>query len=438
MVGVPNLGSPKAYKVLLDGDNFGVPGLSDPEMKKLSQNMPVVYDLAPTYEYFNKAGSFYKLTDLDAVPSTTHDLDYNQATQELRDLDLINSQALSNAENLHTADFDNMDLRNSNIDVYNIVGCKSATFSRVNEFRLQAQPPIFDAPKYTTGDGTVPLISAQNNPTDADKTFFAPKSSHGTLLSANGIRQQIVNIISGSDLSTNGKILGHDAVQGNPKLCQIKGETIKIKSPVAIDVVDESGNHSGLAEDGSIENSIPGADYEIWGEHKYVFLPTDENQQYTINLQGTGQGTFTLEDESIDGDESLGAKTFSNIPVTTQMKARFVFTENGPQILFDKDGDGNVDETLNPGEYQVPQTTSGCCTGYPAPIPTTPGKVLGTFTFKDGTLILDSSDGRTVYLMYHNKKYGFTSDIIFLASGFRFADIISADLISVPLGGLLK
>ena len=136
------------------------------------------------------------------------------------------------------------------------------------------------------------------------------------MLSADGSRQEIVNIIAGGGLNTNGKVLTRGEVISNPGLCELKGENLKIHSPLAIDITDQNGNHSGPLADGSIENSIPGADYEVWGDEKYVFLPTDGNQNYNVNVAGTGTGTFTLDDESINNNAATQTQVFSNLPVT--------------------------------------------------------------------------------------------------------------------------
>ena len=86
--------------------------------------------------------------------------------------------------------------------------------------------------------------------------------------------------------------------------------------------------------DGSVENNIPGADYEIWGDHKYVFLPTDEGQTYSVNLVGTGTGTFTFNDQTINGDEVIKTQVFSNLPVTTSLSGQVILgNENSPTTL---------------------------------------------------------------------------------------------------------
>ena len=316
-VGVPNLGAPKAFKgVLINGDNFDVPGLDGQEMKKISQNMPIAYDLAPDQDYVSQIGSFLSVMNPSTSLIQNSPVDYNTAIQHFENQKLINTTALTDSNFARTTDFDNYDIRNNGADVYNIIGCKSGTFGKFTE---QIQPDgssVYDFPQETSGDGTVPLLSAQTIPADPSHVFFAPDADHGKMPSEDGIRQEIVNLISGSNIDTEGKILAHDAVQQNPSLCEIRGESINIKSPVAIGVIDQSGDFSGAASDGSIQNDIPGADYEVWGEHKYVFLPTDAGQTYNIQLAGTGTGTFTLDDQSINGNNITQTRVFSNLPVT--------------------------------------------------------------------------------------------------------------------------
>ena len=74
-VGVPNTGAPKAVKALVQGDNMGVLGLSDQEIKNISANMPSAYDLLPSQQYYNNAGSFVKVASTtDAINFTQKDL----------------------------------------------------------------------------------------------------------------------------------------------------------------------------------------------------------------------------------------------------------------------------------------------------------------------------------------------------------------------------
>ena len=317
-VGVPNLGAPKALKVLFEGDNFGIPFLSDSEMQKISQNLPVTYDLSPGQEYYDSLGSYLRIGTLDANNPSYKDLNYTDAVGYLKNQG-YNSLALNNESSFHSADFDNFDMRSSGVDLYNIVGCKTGTIGRI----LDLQDANGNHTDYVpnpdggfSGDGTVPFGSADSLAVNGSNTYFARYADHGKMPSADGIRQLIVNLISGSTLDTGSNIITRDQLENNHSLCEVNGESINIKSPVAIGVTDQNGNFSGMASDSSIQNDIPGADYEVWGEHKYVFLPEGDGQQYKINLNGTGSGTFTIDDQTIDQNNIVKTQVFSNLSVT--------------------------------------------------------------------------------------------------------------------------
>ena len=208
-VGVPNLGSPLALKALIEGDQFGILNLDADEMKKIGQNMPVVYDLAPTQEYYNQVGSFLFTHDFNFNPALDSNLNYADAMQNLIKRSYANGLAVTNSANLHTADFDNFDLRTAGVNLYSLVGCKSGTLGQIKEVMYDPTPnkfifgdatESFDFNKITSGDGTVPFGSADSLPVDQSKTFFVPEVGHSALLSADGSRQQIVNLLTGSSV----------------------------------------------------------------------------------------------------------------------------------------------------------------------------------------------------------------------------------------------
>lgn len=348
-VGVPNTGAVKAVKALVAGDNmgisFGIWGLSDSEMKKISENLPVSYDLLPSQEYYNDAGGFVSVISGKVSNVAKNDLDYAEFENYLLDKNL-NSAAMENSKNLHTSDFDNYDLRTAGIDLYNIVGCKSATLTSFVESQitdsLGNKNIAYGNIELKTGDGTVSTISATNLPIDSAKQFYAVKTEHSDLLSSDGSRQEIVNLISGSDLPVNSRIT-QDINQ-----CDLNGKIISIFSPVNISVKDENGNELKLADDKSIKNQIAGADFEIWGDHKFVFLPTDENQNYQISLQGTDSGTATIKTQQVIGDTSGNAEVFSNIVVTNELTGQVNLNNSGNQttIMIKETPDSEVKEIL--------------------------------------------------------------------------------------------
>ena len=256
---------------------------------------------------------------------------------------------MSNAQNLHTTEFDSFDMRNSGVDLYSINGCKTGTTKRIlensNKDNLGNISITYDLQGQYSGDGTVPLESSGDLPINQANEYYALKSDHSKMLSLGGIRQEIVNLISGSNLATK-DILGRERITQDISKCELSGDYYKMKSPVDIDVTDQDGNHSGLIN-GAIQNDIPNANFEIMGDHKFVYLPNDEGQKYTINLKGTGSGTFTFEREKISGNNITGAEIFSNIPVTTSLIGK-VNPGSITTLSLDNNGDGKTDQTVQP------------------------------------------------------------------------------------------
>lgn len=349
-VGVPNLGAPKAVKTLLQGDNFGIPFLDDGEMKKIAENLPVAYDLLPSQSYFNQLGSFVRVISSNNLTQQTKDLNYDETRDFLLTDHNLNQTAYNGAGNLHTATFDVYDPRGAGVDMYNIVGCKSGTLGKFAENRVSHTTTV--AVNYTpspvSGDGTVPMGSANNLPANDAQIFYVQKPVHSKMLSADGIRQKIVNIIANTSLSIGDKIISKNDLDGDPAKCSLSGRWLGLFSPVSISITDQNGNRAGIAEDGSIENTIPGADYEVFGEHKFVFVPTDDNQTYSVNLTGGGNGIFTLRDQEINNGQTGQTAVFVNIPVTTSGSGQ-VNLGTGAEtttLSFDSTGNGNSQTIL--------------------------------------------------------------------------------------------
>jgi pimeloyl-ACP methyl ester carboxylesterase len=319
-VGVPNTGAPKSVKVLLQGDNFGVLGLNDSEIKKIAENMPASYDLLPSQQYYNvKGDSFLQVVErTDLFNTSVKDLNYDESKSFLTTDHSLNYLALTGAENLHTQDFDNYDLRTAGVDVYAIDGCKAGTLGKITEVRfkdlLGNSHITYEKPEQVPGDGTVPLESATNLPISQSNKYYALTADHGKMLSQDGIRQEIVNLISGSSLGIGDNKITQDIGQ-----CQLNGKAISVFSPINIFVTDQNGSKLGLAEDESIINEIPNADFEIWGEHKFIYLPTDNGQIYNIDINGTGDGTFTIKSQDILNNQAGSTEVFSNLPVTAEL-----------------------------------------------------------------------------------------------------------------------
>src|SRR3989344_6565676 len=184
------------------------------------------------------------------------------------------------------------------------------------------------------------IYTPQTLTIDSANKYYALQSDHGKMLSQDNIRQQIVNIISGSSLIVDDTKISQDISE-----CKLNGKAISVFSPLDIDITDQDGNHAGIVA-GGIENNIPNASFDVMGEHKFVYLPDDEGQTYTITLDGTGNGTFTLENSDIVDNQTTQTETFSDIPVTTNLQGDLDI-ENS-ELSLDNNGDGSVDETILP------------------------------------------------------------------------------------------
>lgn len=326
-VGVPNTGAAKAVKVFLQGDNLDikllkVPFLSQDEIKKITANFPAVYDLLPSQKYYDIKGSFVTVVDqgspLNPFDTTTKQLTYGDFSNFITTDHSLNATAMVNAISLHTQSFDDFDLRTAGVDVYAIDGCKAGTIGTITENRYQTVlgRPVTEymAPKFTPGDDTVPLESSTNLPIDQSHKFYVLSGSHGKLLSQDGSRQQIVNIIAGSTLEVKPSLITQDIAN-----CKLNGKAIYVFSPVAIWATDSAGNQTGVMADGSVVNDIPNADIEIFGDHKFLYLPKGEGQTYNITMHGTGSGTYTLDSQTISANQVQSTEVFSNLPVTANL-----------------------------------------------------------------------------------------------------------------------
>jgi hypothetical protein len=248
-------------------------------------------------------------------------------------------------------------MRNSGVDLYSINGCKAGTLSKVIERRAKDifgnSLVSYDQPQRSPGDGTVPLESATNLPINQGNKYYALKADHGKMPSQDGIRQKIVNLISGSSLNVGSNLITQDISQ-----CKLDGKAISVYSPLDIDITDQDDNHAGLSSDGvSIENNIPNADFEIMGEHKFVYLPDDEGQTYTVKINGTGTGTFTLQNQNISNNKITQTEAFTDLPVTPTLSGTVNLNGINTTLSLDNNGDGAIDQTLQPSSLTYPDET---------------------------------------------------------------------------------
>jgi N-acetylneuraminic acid mutarotase len=371
-IATPHLGSPLAFKILNYGDDLNICigkrcFLNIEENKKMSQNMPSVYQLLPSRKYFESAmytssAYIYDIIHGNQNAGILNPLDYDQSISFLSDqgrndflLGVFGINAINVNDELHSR-IDNL----PNTDnYYNIIGCGQATYAGIKKKGKKnwALPPL-------DGDGTVPLKSAESFGVEANK-YYTNISEHANLPSADGVRQLAVSILQ--DKENDFDFSAYQSLSQNQEICGINGVNAGSHSPVELHIYDEEGNHTGPLSDGNIEKGIPGVSYDVLGEDKYAFLPAGRN--YRIVNQATSSGELGITLDKIENSQPTGFVYFASIPLNSaSTTVEYNITDNQAeyQASIDFDGNGTIDEIVTPdsvlsgeqlNDLTAPQTT---------------------------------------------------------------------------------
>lgn len=309
-VGTPHLGAPKAGKVLLEGDRFGIPWLNDEIMKFLSQNSPAVHELLPSPTYFTNYQGYIKpykfLADKPFWNYTDTESYLNSQSP---------SQTFANANSFFAQNLQDMDF--SGVDVYNITGCKTGTEAG---YQLALGNSIIGQVGYASGDGTVPLPSSNYINISAQNKFYVKNADHSSLPSMDGVRDLISGILKD-------QITLFSNVSNSSTFCNFKGKTLTWHSPVEVHIY-LNGQHTGPVENNGIEYGIPGVGYDIVGHNKFIYLPTDEGQTYNVQATGLETGTFDLQISEINDSGVGNTFVYNDIPVSTGTPVSFGVSDN--------------------------------------------------------------------------------------------------------------
>ncbi len=337
LVGVPNLGSPKSFKVLQEGDQLGIKylkilGLDPEEIKRIAKNMPSVYEMLPSSEYFKHYDGYWGVVKNYFI-STGEPIIFNYETtkEKLKDAG-YNAGLLDKNDIFHSIGFDQFDLSSSTIDTYNILGCQSPTFGGVIEKNFAKDKII-----WLPGDETVPLKSASN--VIGVKNFYSLGAIHSIMLTQEGSRQKIVNIITGSSLPEPG-------ITSNITDCHFNGQMVSLHSPVDLHIYDQLGRHTGPISDGRFDFQIPNVGYEIIGHEKFAFLP--EGNNYNLKLTATAAGNFDFYDSNVFEGKIVDTAFYEQVPVATSSQLFVSLESVGPLLRMDSNGDNQEDYVIPP------------------------------------------------------------------------------------------
>lgn len=353
-IATPHLGSPSALKTLVYGDDmdivkFGVHLLNFLEIKKISQNMSSVYQLLPSTNYFSS-----DLPDYNYYVYDMDDYDGNGIKGRLsfdQSLDFLtntgrNDLVMRNAINIHN-DLDNMNPADYGVTAYNIVGCQTPTLGKVFTLGKQTDTdPQYDI-AYISGDGTVPMRSAEA--ISAIKQYYMSGVQHSVMPSTDGIKELVVALLAdkeeGFDFASGSNI---STTTNNCKLPN--GTFLGFHSPVDLHIYDEVGNHSGPNTNGDLEQNIPGIAYDIIDGNKFAFLP--EGEDYRVELKASSAGTFSSHIKKIEAGAVVSTAYFNDIPLlSTGTRAEIIISSSIPEIILYPTG------TSTAGQIFIPTAT---------------------------------------------------------------------------------
>lgn len=339
-IGTPHSGSPKILKIMFFGDDLnasilsGLLGLNTGEVKKISQNMPSVYELLPSPNYDKYV---YDMDDLDN--NGKHGLlDYQQTKEFLKNMGR-NAFLVDKAEEFHKQ-IDNLHPADYGVRAYNIVGCGTETIGKYFILNKEDSGGVEYNIAYVNGDGTVPLKSAEAMP--AEETYYLKNATHALMPSTSGVKELIVQILNATS-SANIDISPYPNLASNSKGCSIpNGKIVSFHSPIDLHIYDANGHHAGPDANGDIENTIPGVDYEVIEGNKFAYLP--DGLFYTVKGISTGNGSFNTRIQKVVNEEVVETQYFANIPLATSTRV-IVATST---ISMDQNGDGKFEKSISP------------------------------------------------------------------------------------------
>lgn len=384
LVGVPQSGAPQAMGALLYGYGEALPfdGCSDrfftgwlcailasrDMARSLAEYSPMAYHLLPSQAYFEQVTDTahpvakFTASTVYAEERTRYGNSID-TVQELYDFlvaadggrvkpsasdtakaNVLNSSLIEYAEDAHQE----LDAWTppEDVEVYQVAGWGVNTIAGV-EFYEQKQlfggykemyRPMF----VEDGDGVVPIPSSllmgevDNYWIDLLRGSAAGRLNidHGNIFEFDELRVLIRDLLLDSiSVLPEHITTTQPSSEGGNKLI------FYLHSPLSMELKDDEGN---------VLTEQDGVEYGEFGEVKYLIAPTDE---YRLELDGEGEGTFSLDVQKLSGDGVVSSVTFADVPVTESTVAAIDvsgdLTELG-NLQVDLEGDAEFEIQLEP------------------------------------------------------------------------------------------
>jgi hypothetical protein len=398
----PQIGTPTAIAGMLHGEKQDLPKhlgwfMARHTAREVARNFESMYSLLPYSEYFSQvldppvifdstSITTKQFRDLYGVALTNEgelknfllgdpQSDFPREVQPSADSIstpyILNSTLFTRAEedatfftSLESGDIPTVQIIGWGVDTIKAIEYKD---KNVRDSEGNIQKVLDHAPVITEdGDGTVVVPSAAYLDTDSfymnlkdyNKLIeFRRNRKHADILEADPVRDLLSLLIR------------KEGVEGIEHISEIKPEPkqddkrirLRVHSPLALGITDSFGNYTGVVKDEGgnivrIAEEIPNSYYWEIGEGKYLGLDTADT--YSVGLEGTGEGTFTIEIDEVLGGTVLSSATFVSVPVYKETKAHMVLNANEleleselkPELSIDIDGNGEDDVVLVSGD----------------------------------------------------------------------------------------
>jgi len=391
LVAVPQIGTPESAMSILHGlDIGGGFVMSNNRSRQLSENMPTIYNLLPSDNYYNTVDPLFEADRLvrfqghlllqnqiseygEEISNTTELKNYILGTdgrskpsfENTLDPNIGNAYLYEQAEEVHGM-LDHWQPP-SDMKVIQVAGwgveTKSGLDYRVYPGLLPGEEYVSYVPRRVIdGDKTVVAPSAlwmsPSNPNIERwwvdlltyDTIINISRDHKDIFEVSNLRKfiehEIKKVSGGSSFFDEDNI-----VVSNTPTFNLGGTRLHyiLHSPLTLAVKDSQGNYTGLDPiTGEIKQEIPDVIYEQIGEVQYLSVP--EGLNHTLHMTGVEDGVFALDIEKQEGNEIVEKTSFQGIPSFTNTLANIDISANqelkNSVLEIDQDGNGTVDKTI--------------------------------------------------------------------------------------------
>lgn len=363
-LGVPHLGAVDSLKILLYGKALGRPifgnfvlGVAASEIKDVSLNLPSVFQLFPSTQYF----SFYNDSSTDSPhpfrddqdidnDKVTGSLNFDQTKNLLSNLS-YNMTVFGIGEQFHNSIDPNYNQTNGT-KVYEIVGTAQPTLGQIHE-TWWVTWPINLIPKtdeiYINGDDTVPLYSASLKSDALDlsgttKIYFT-EQKHADLVSGNGTAMQTVKAILNDDNSL--------PVEVKDQKIYLEGQQISLDDG-ELNLYDDQNRHCGLKDNGEMEENIPEVTCTTSGTTKHAFIKKKAAKvkiKTTRKTPTNSSKTTNLKKKTYKQDKIVKTTIYKDIKIPQAGKVEFTLDptlDSNPLLTLYPDSTKTENTTLDP------------------------------------------------------------------------------------------